>query len=210
MFTWVRTEDLISVDTDIQSNDSIMPINIKGYITDLSESIIVNGSSLTINSVKGTNDGGNYTCLVINEAGVGREDIILYVRPVITVQPMDVLTEAGQQVILTCLADSFPVPTHQWEMMNRTTNEFEPIDGQTDTTLTLTDIDHEQYGRYWCRVTTPIINESIASNVALITGQYTIILHSSVALVVIYMSIVQMYIMLKENNFGLLFLQYLV
>ena len=186
MFTWVRTEDLISVDTDLQSNDSIMPIDIKGYFTDLSESIIVNGSFLNLTSVNGTNDGGSYTCLVINEAGVGREDTILYVRPVITVQPRDELTEAGQQVNLTCLADSFPAPTYQWEMMNRTTEEFEPIDDQTDTTLTLTDIDHEQYGRYRCRVTTPIINENITSNVALITGQYTNILHSSMTSVSVF------------------------
>ena len=137
----------------------------------MSESIIVNGSSLTINSVNGTNDGGSYTCLVINEAGVGRENTILYVRPVITVQPMDVLTEAGQQVDLTCLVDSFPAPTYQWEMMNRATMNFDTLTGENSTSLVFSSIQFEQYGRYRCRATTPIFDVTVTSDTALITGR---------------------------------------
>ena len=113
MFTWVRTEDLMSVDTDVQPTDSTTPIDIDGLISQFSDSILINSSSLPIDSVNGTNDGGSYTCLVINEAGVGREDTILYVRPVITVQPpMDVNAENGNRVVLTCIANSFPEPKY--------------------------------------------------------------------------------------------------
>ena len=170
MFTWVRTEDLISVDTDVQPTDSTIPIDIDGLISQFSDFILNNSSFLTINSINGTNDGGSYTCLVINEAGVGREDTILYVRPVITVQPMDVLTEAGEQVILSCLADSFPAPIYQWEMMNRTKMNFDTLTGENSTSLVFSSIQFEQYGRYRCRATTPIIDVNVTSDTALITG----------------------------------------
>ena len=171
MFIWVRTEDLMTVDTNVQAEDSTIPIDIDGLISQFSDFILTNRSSLTINSVNITNDGGSYTCLVINEAGVGREDTILYVRPVITVQPMDVLTEAGQQVILTCLADSFPALTYQWEMMNRTTMNFDTLTGENSTSLVFSSIQFEQYGRYRCRATTPTIDVNVTSDAALITGR---------------------------------------
>ena len=170
MFTWIRTGDLISVDTDVQSIDSIMPIDIEGYFTDLSESIIVNGSSLTINSINSTLHGGSYTCLVINEAGVGRNDTILYVRPVITVQPMDVNAENGSRVFLFCIAKSFPEPEYQWERLI-SSGHFEPIYQETETTLVFDLVTFSDVGTYRCVVTTPIIDVTEISNEALLTSK---------------------------------------
>ena len=81
----------------------------------------------------------------------------------ITEQPIDVETEVDNIVILTCIADSFPAPEYQWEVMNRTSGEFEPIDSETNTTLVFDPIDYDNYGTYRCEVTTPNINEDITS-----------------------------------------------
>ena len=170
MFTWVRTEDLMSVDTDVQPTDSTTPIDIDGLISQFSDSILINSSSLTIDSVNGTNDGGSYTCLVINEAGVGREDTILYVRPVITEQPMDVNAENGSRVVLTCIANSFPEPEYQWERLN-SSGHFEPIYQETEITLVFDPVKFSDVGTYRCVVTTPIIDVTVISNQALLTSK---------------------------------------
>ncbi len=170
MFAWVRSEDIANIDTDISATDSSIPINVSYSISLVSQFIIGDGSMLSLESVNGSFDGGNYTCLVINEAGVGREDTILYVRPVITQQPMDVLTLQEEMVTLNCMGDSFPPPEYQWEMMNRSTGMFDVLDQETSTSLVFETIDYEQYGRYRCRVITPIIDVNITSNDVIITG----------------------------------------
>ena len=170
MFAWVRTEDLMSVDTDVQPTDRTTPIDIEGLISQFSDSILINSSSLTIDSVNSTLHGGSYTCLVINEAGVGREDTILYVRPVITVQPMDVNAENGSRVVLTCIANSFPEPEYQWERLN-SSGHFEPIYQETETTLVFDPVTFSDFGTYRCVVTTPIIDVTVISNQALLTSK---------------------------------------
>ena len=55
-------------------------------------------------------------------------------------------------------------------MMNRT-GYFENIVGATMPSYTISDIDYDDYGMYRCAVTTPIINEVIYSQPALITGK---------------------------------------
>ena len=169
-FTWVRTDDITNIITDIGANDSTMPIDVTGFFELLSGYIITNDSLLTIDLINGTLDGGDYTCLVINEAGVGREETTLYVRPVITQQPMDVNAENGDRVELTCMGDSFPAPQYQWEMMNRMTEMFEVLDDETSTSLVISSIVFEQYGTYRCRVTTPTIDVDVTSDNVTITG----------------------------------------
>ena len=171
-FIWVRSDELDEIfESYIQPLLSTTPVDVSDIISNLSDIILANGTILFIESINATLDGGTYECVVINEAGLGRNDTTLYVRPVITQQPMDVETEADDIVTLTCIADSFPAPEYQWEMMNRTSGEFEPIDGETDTTLVFDPIDYEDYGRYRCEVTTPTINVVITSEEAVITGK---------------------------------------
>ncbi len=170
MFAWVRSEDIANIDTDISASDSSVPINVSDTISLVSQFIIAYDSMLSLESVNGSFDGGNYTCLVINEAGVGREDTILYVRPVITQQPMDVNAENGTRVVLTCMADSFPEPEYQWETLNDT-NFFNSIYWETQSTLVFDPVDFDDAGIYRCIVTTPIINEQLTSNEAIVTSK---------------------------------------
>ena len=173
-FIWIRSDELDEIfESDIQPLLSTTPVDVSDIISELSEIILENGTTtLVIESINATLNGGSYECVVINEAGLGRDDTTLYVRPVITEQPMYVETEADDIVILTCIADSFPAPKYQWEMMNRISGEFEPIDEETDTTLVFDPIDYERYGRYRCVVNAPLIEASVTSNSAVITGMW--------------------------------------
>ena len=54
--------------------------------------------------------------------------------------------------------------------MNEAT-KFGNIDGAMMSSYTISDIDYDDYGMYRCAVTTPIINETIYSEPALITGK---------------------------------------
>ena len=125
---------------------------------------------ITITIINGS-DGGDYICVAINEAGFDNAAVTLYVSLEIIEDPENAYVQDGDAVTLTCIADSFPAPEYQWEMMNRTSGEFEPIDGETNTTLVFDYIDYEDYGTYRCNVTTSIINEDITSEEAVITGK---------------------------------------
>ena len=172
-FIWVRSDELDKIfESYIQPLLSTTPVDVSDIISELSDIILENGTILFIESINATLNGESYECVVINKAGLGRNDTTLYVRPVITQQPMDIETLANLTVTLTCIADSFPAPEYKWEMMNRITGEFEPIDGETDTTLVFDSIDYEQYGRYRCVVNTPVIEASVTSNSAVITGMW--------------------------------------
>ena len=171
-FIWVRSDELDEIfESDIQPLLSTTPVDVSDIISNLSDIILENGTILFIESINATLDGGSYECVVINEAGLGRNDTTLYVRPVITQQPMDVVTEVNSTVTLTCIADSFPVPEYQWEMMNRTSGVFEPIDEETDTTLVFDYIDYDDYGRYHCVVSVSLISSTITSDNVTITGK---------------------------------------
>ena len=134
---------------------------------------ITTGDTLSLSSVNAIQDGGGYICVAINEAGTGSSSIAnLYVRPEITTQPINQYVRPRDNVTLTCIADSFPAPTYQWERVNRATEEFEDLSGETNTTYTINDVEHEDFGIYRCVVTTPTIDEVVNSSVALITGKY--------------------------------------
>ena len=67
-----------------------------------------------IDSVNATENGGTYTCVVVNVAGYDSDEVELFVQPTITRQPESVLTLAGGNVSLSCEADSFPAPSYSW------------------------------------------------------------------------------------------------
>ena len=171
-FIWVRSDELDEIfESYIQPLLSTTPVDVSDIISKFSDIILENGTILFFESINATFNGGSYECVVINEAGLGRYDTTLYVRPVITEQPMDVVTEVNSTVTLTCIADSFPAPEYQWEMMNRTSREFEPIDGETNTTLVFDYIDYYDFGTYRCVVSVSLINSTITSDNVIITGK---------------------------------------
>ena len=137
---------------------------------DALSTVVSNTTILSLDEVIGSS-GGVYTCIAINDAGSDNATVTLYVSPEILQDPENVYVQDGDTVTLTCIADSFPSPDYQWEMMNRSTGAFEPIDGETNTTLVFDYVDYEDYGTYRCEVTTPTINEVITSEEAVITGK---------------------------------------
>ena len=126
-----------------------------------------------MSSINATQDGGEYTCIVVNEAGTEATTATLYVRPTFTTQPMNQYVRPGDSVTLTCIADSFPAPNYQWQRMNMATKQFQDLSGDTDTTYAITNVVHGDFGRYHCEVTAPTMNELLIadSSAAIITGK---------------------------------------
>ena len=143
------------------------PLNVASV---LSTFIIVgNESRLVLESIVG-DDGGEYTCIAINEAGFDNDTVTLYIFPNITRQPVNQYVQRGDTVTLYCEADSFPPPTYQWERRNETGN-FVALSGETNTNLTIVNIQYEEFGDYRCVVTTSIIDKTVTSNTVVITGK---------------------------------------
>ena len=139
-----------------------------------SPEVVGTDTQLTLTMVNGST-GGQYTCVVFNDAGYGNDTVTLYVSPRILTQPEDQFVQNGDEVTLACIADSFPAPTYQWERWNMSNSIFEGLPGETNTTLVFESIEHEEYGRYRCVVTTPIIDKSVNLS-AIITGMSALIL----------------------------------
>ncbi|XP_077013357.1 hemicentin-1 isoform X4 [Tamandua tetradactyla] len=61
-------------------------------------------------------DAGDYTCVAANEAGVVERSMSLTLQspPVITVEPVEIVINAGGKVILNCQATGEPRPTIMW------------------------------------------------------------------------------------------------
>ena len=166
---------------DVSINDTVTPLDVQSVVDELN--ILVEDSLLELEYINGTN-GGLYTCIAINEAGHDNSTVTLYVRPEITTQPRNQFVDPGDTVTLTCVADSFPAPTYQWQKMNMS-GQFDNLSGQTATTYTIANVVYEDFGRYRCVVTTATINVTINSMDAIIAGKFytecffTLILHFS-------------------------------
>ena len=94
---------------------------------------IANRSTLTIVNINAS-QGGNYTCLVGNSAGIDSFSTSLYVAPNIDTPLEDkVLTYNGSSVTLTCDASGFPPPRVIWlddldfEISNTSLLELAPV-----------------------------------------------------------------------------------
>ncbi|XP_026645393.1 hemicentin-1 [Microtus ochrogaster] len=61
-------------------------------------------------------DAGNYTCVAANEAGVVERSMSLTLQspPIITLEPLETVVDAGGRVILDCQATGEPQPTITW------------------------------------------------------------------------------------------------
>ena len=152
MFYWVM-DDTQSVNT------TNLPASL--------DNVVGTGETLTLNSVIGSS-GGTYTCVAFNDAGFDTASVMLYVSPEILEDPMDSFAENDDTVTLTCVADSFPAPQYQWQLMNDT--DFEDIYSETNSTLVFSPVDFSNFGTYRCVVTVLVINEIIISQEAVLTS----------------------------------------
>ncbi|XP_067391212.1 hemicentin-1 isoform X2 [Emydura macquarii macquarii] len=61
-------------------------------------------------------DAGDYTCVATNDAGVVERSVTLKLQspPVITVEPVEMVIDAGTTAILNCQANGEPPPTLEW------------------------------------------------------------------------------------------------
>ena len=169
IFLWFHTADI----KDALASSNLLtqfPLPINQLIMEMSNITLATGTIFTITSVNATENGGSYECYVFNEAGYEKSTTTLYVRPVITEQPIDLFVNVEEKITLSCRADSIPASKYQWEMMNRTTRIFEPIENATDSTFTITSISYNDYGNYRCVATANGIVENATSLPALITG----------------------------------------
>ena len=175
-FAWIRSNNSnILNDNSFQTEMSQQPVNISTAIGMLSPFIIQSGTTLSLSSINATQDGGGYVCVAIDEAGAGSSSIAnLYVSLEITTQPINQYVRRGDNVTLTCTADSFPAPTYQWEFFNTTLERFMPIPAEvsgTNPVLAIGEVEYQGFGTFRCNVTTEIINETITSNEAVVTSK---------------------------------------
>ena len=171
-FAWIRSVDILS-DNQFQALTSQRPVNVSAVLSVLSP--ITTGDTLSLSSINATQDGGGYICVVVNEAGAGSSSTAnLYVRPTITTQPINQYVRQGDNVTLTCIADSFPAPAYQWEFFNTTLERFIPIPAEVsgaNPVLAIGEVEYQGFGTFRCNVTTEIINETITSNEAVVTSK---------------------------------------
>ena len=176
MFNWIKGDQV----TYELYNSMAFPLNVSEIFASQSNNV---SSSNELSIIIGTEQtsaqmiGGDYSCIVINEAGLDNATVTLYISPEIVQDPVDQFVQDGDTVTLTCIGDSFPPPTYQWERRNMSTDSFEPIPEETNSDLVFVSIEHEDYGDYRCVVTTPTINEYVMSDIALITGNYANIMY---------------------------------
>ena len=143
------------------------PLDVTSILSTLN--IISNDSTLVLESIE-VADGGEYTCIAINEAGFDNDTVVLLVRPEILGAPShDIYIDYGDYVNFTCLANSFPAPTYQWEKINRTTGLFETF-SFVNSILT-SPVGYNDYGYYRCVVVADGIPENATSTAVLVTGK---------------------------------------
>ena len=172
-FIWTRSDTINSGinGTEFTSILSTRPIDVEAFLRLANPVILENGSDYSLMTVNATEDGGGYECIVINEAGIGMNDAMLYVSPAITLHPVDQLVSRGQSFNLTCLADAFPSPSYQWERMNQTTSNFEELEGETYPFLSFDNVDYDDFGMYRCVASSNGISDTADSRPALVTGK---------------------------------------
>ena len=172
-YVWVRSTDL---DQLFQSGSSLLmllmtsPLSVSDVLYELSNITLTTGVSFFISSINATQNGGQYSCVVINKAGVDANTTTLYVRPGIIQQPETVFTEANVSVSLTCLADSHPRPQYCWQKLNMTNDQFEFIMNANESTLSFSSVNYEDYGVYRCVGNAEGIVENAISDNAVING----------------------------------------
>ena len=114
VFVWIMTTGLVDLETINLSS----PLNVSEVVELLQSTytVLQQGSDdeYVIDSVNATENGGTYTCVVVNVAGYDSDEVDLFVQPTITRQPESVLTFVGDSISMSIEADSFPAPSYSW------------------------------------------------------------------------------------------------
>ena len=129
--------------------------------------------NLAISQVTASQHGGSvYDCVAINSQGSFGTSVMLLVAPAFTQQPVSQGDlEVGDNVTLSCIAESHPLPVYQWEQFNETSQSFIELTGETSTTLQLTNLSVSNFGEYRCKAIVSEINVTIVSNISNISSE---------------------------------------
>ena len=111
--------------------------------------------------------GEFFTCIVTNSAGEGRDDIVLNIAPMISLQPTSVNTTVNQSIEICCGISSYPPPLYEWFKVNGSL----PVNVETSNSscLFVNQVSFGDEGEYYCVGTSS--NVSISSNTALLTSE---------------------------------------
>ena len=126
---------------------------------------------LDIMDIDATEHGGEYDCIVSNDAGIGRATAILYIEPYFTLHPVNASAKHGETATFTCMAESFPYPSYQWQ--KRQGSMFTDMLNETDVTLAI-NVGDDLDGVYRCVAMSIILGNtiSITSNEATLYGEF--------------------------------------
>ena len=140
-------------------------------LSDIMNAVLTMNPVFNLTDITAPENGGEYICIAVNDAGVGLSTSELNVLLEFVEQPQSINATVPSSFNLTCLAESFPYPSYQWQMMNRGTLMFEDIDGENRTTLEFDPVDFSDFGLYRCVATNTINGEEYTntSEASLIT-----------------------------------------
>jgi len=126
---------------------------------------------LNLTNITAPENGGEYICVAVNDAGAGLSTSTLYVVPEFIEEPQDIKTENGSVESFSCLAESFPFPEYQWERY--VNGQYEALSGEDGTVLEFDPVSYTDAGVYRCVVTNTINNtlNTIVSQNATLYGK---------------------------------------
>lgn len=108
-----------------------------------------NSTELTLASITAS-DGGEYSCVVSNDAGNSTASTTVFIRPYFTSQPQNVELTNGSVANLFCEAEAFPSPEYQW-MRGNGQELRSDLTGRNTSELIFAAVFGDE-GEYYCNV----------------------------------------------------------
>ena len=174
-FLWLRS-DSFSISSTWYTNFSTLvnnvPVAVDEVLRELENVTLTTGAQLNIMSVNASEDGGSYTCIVINQAGADTAEASLYVRLVVLEQPTDELSSVSDMAYFTFRAESFPPPSYQWQKFSGA--GFSDVENETEEILFFSSVSYDNFGTYRCVANASLANDTITSDDVTLTGMLLI------------------------------------
>ena len=170
-FLWLRSDSLnvsSSQYTNLVTQLNSPPVPVDEILSELENVTLVTGPQLDILSVNALEDGGSYTCVVINQAGGDITKVSLYVRLIVLQEPTDELSDVFGTASFMFLAESFPPPSYQWQKYSE--SGFVDVENATGESLVFSPVNYEDFGTYRCVATATLANSNVTSDSVTLTG----------------------------------------
>ncbi|XP_068809626.1 hemicentin-1 isoform X3 [Struthio camelus] len=97
-------------------------------------------------------DAGDYKCVATNDAGVVERSLTLTLQspPVITIEPVETVIEAGATAMLNCQANGEPPPTIEWSRQGHPVVSSERVTALSNGSLRIVAAQKEDTSEYEC------------------------------------------------------------